>query len=185
MIVVITDNQRCPEHQNPKSNPHVQRMSAPHFLQLLGLLDATVLATWFCHPSEKGTREPGGKSADKIWTKCDKITWNSASKMVLQFCKHLRWVFFTPPKKTPVKFTSPTPTSREECKCKILHSMNTSWTRHERPMNCDWNQGGISPGTPKDMGPTPENGKRDPYHSHISRDSYWGSLEIPPSEPNI
>ena len=58
---------------------------------------------------------------------------------------------------------------------------------------------GISPGTPKDMGPPSY--KRDPYHSHTSRDSvlgvvwihmgmvwvpligrgshYWGSLEFP------
>ena len=34
----------------------------PQLLQLLWLLDTTLLATSFCHPSEKGTGEPDGRS---------------------------------------------------------------------------------------------------------------------------
>ena len=34
----------------------------------------------------------------------------------------------------------------------------------------------VIPGTPKDMGPP--YGKRDPYHSHIFRDSYGSGMGI-------
>lgn len=95
----------------------------PQLLQLLWLLDTTLLATSFCHPSEKGTGEPDGRSDLEL------RNLNRSFK----FCKHLRWVCFAVKKQWNFHLAlSHLPSAR----------FHIAWTldgQAEDPMNCHWN----------------------------------------------
>ena len=96
----------------------------PQLLQLLWLLDTTLLATSFCHPSEKGTGEPDGRSDLELRN----------LHRSFKFCKHLRWVCFAVKNQWNFHRARPhLPSARFHISAWILDR------QAEYPMNCHWN----------------------------------------------